>query len=104
MVGEHDVPTLFSAERTTRSGESLEHITVPDGGLDHLNTKFFHGDPETQIGHNGDNDEISAQIPASVKVGSEECKQMITVDHDTVLIHGEQSISIAIEGQTQIRA
>ena len=77
-------------------------MPIAHRGVDDLDAGIGHGQPEAEVGHDGDHDVVVGQQPACPAIEGEQGDQLIAVDELPELVDGEEAIGVAVEHDAQI--
>ena len=101
-VTEDHVPALLATHREPAFVERFEDVAVTDRRLDDVDPFTLHGDAEPEVGHHRGDDRGVAQGAAAMQVGGADGHDVVAVDDTTGVIHGEQSVCVAVEGEPEV--
>ena len=77
---EDDVPRLLATEAEAVGVERGQHVAVPHVGLAHRDAAGLHGQPEAEVGHDGDDHGVAGQVAPLGQVQREQRQQHVAVD------------------------
>ncbi|MEK9937911.1 MAG: hypothetical protein VW552_04200 [Ilumatobacter sp.] len=78
-------------------------MAVAHRGLHHRDTRLLHGETQTEVGHDGDNEGLAAQRSAVPQVDGEHRHDVITVENGAVPGHDDHAIGVAVESEADVR-
>ena len=96
------MPGLLAAEGQAVGVERGQHVAVPHVGLAHRNAAGLHGQPKAEVGHDGDGHGVAGQVSPFGQVQREERQQHVAVDHGAVVVNGNDTVGVAVEGQPEV--
>jgi hypothetical protein len=102
VIGKDDVARLLTAQRMVAGGECLEYVAISDGGLDYIDTRIAHCQPETEIGHDRHDNRVITELSQSSQVTGRDGNDVIAIDDCAGVIDRDQSIGITVESDTDI--
>ena len=71
--------------------ERLQHVAVADLGVDNVDAGVVHRPPETEVGHDGDDNRITSES-AAARVECAHGDDLITVDQTTIGVDREEPV------------
>ena len=103
-LAEDHVAGLFATERISPCIERLQHVAVADLGIDNVDAGVVHRPPETEVGHDGDDDRITSESAAGLGVECAHGDDLITVDQTTIGVDREEPVCVTVEGDAEVGA
>ena len=98
------MPGLLATQVVSPLDHLLDHVTVADGGLDHLAADALHGDVEPHVAHHGGHQGVVLQGPLLDHFRGADRHDPVAVHHVAVLVHEDDPIRVAVQGDTEIGA
>ena len=98
-----DMAGLLATKRIVTAQHLFKHVTVADVGLYGLDAHGTQGELKPQIAHHGHHQGVVIEFAGVLLGAGQNTHNLIAVDHVAILIHGQATVGIAIEGYTHGR-
>ena len=98
------MPGLLAPQRPAAAGQGLEHIAVTDRGLLHPDPVLLHGQPEAEVGHDGDHHGVLDQQAPVMPVQRADGDEVVAVDQCPGVVHAQDPVGVTVEGQAGVGA
>ena len=95
---------LLAAQDVMPGEHGLQHVPVTDGGLDDLDARVVHRQPEPEIRHDRDHHGVTGQPAFLLELGREDGQNLVAVYHLAVGIDRQAPVGVTIVRDTRVGA
>ncbi len=81
-----------------------QHVAVAHRGGGHLQARPPHRLVEAVVGHHRDRDPVAGQAAGAAQVEGRQRQELVAVHHDALAVHGQQPVTVAVEGEPHVEA
>ena len=104
VIAGDDVAGLLAAEAVAGCQHLLEHVAVAHAGLHGVDASLAHGNQQTQVAHDSDDERVLGECPARLSVDGQRTHDLVAVDEVALVVDGQAAVRIAVVRHTEIAA
>ena len=95
---------LLTTERIASASQFLEHVSIANSGGTHLDSRFAHGDVQTEVAHDGRDQHVVDESAAGMQCGGQNGHDRVAVDQLSGRVDCEASVGVAVERDAEVGA